>query len=300
MKKIKLTATVFTIFASIYSYGQGCSDAGFCTMDGFKPNHHLDLDKKNNQFKIGAFFGGADNDIAVYGNYLEYSKLINEELSISSKLTTIGQKGNNISSFGLSDLLLNANYKINNSLIATLGTKIPLSSANKKHNDIPLPMDYQSSLGTFDLIFGLGYTIDKFQFTTAIQQPLNKNKNQFIAENSNPDFQKFQSTNEFDRSADVLLRVSYPFEITNKLKLTPSILPIYHLSKDKYKAEDNSIKEIKDSQGLTVNATTYLDYEINQNNVLQLNFGTPLVTRKVRPDGLTRSFIVNLEYQVRF
>ena len=80
-------------------------------------------------------------------------------------------------------------------------------------------------------------------------------------------------------------------KLNSRLKLTPSILPIYHLTNDKYTDESNIKTEIKGSRGLTLNGNLYLDYEINSKSVLQLNLGMPFVVREVRLDGLTRSFV---------
>ncbi len=38
---------------SLNFFGQGCSDAGFCTINSFKPNNADSLEAVNNQFKIG-------------------------------------------------------------------------------------------------------------------------------------------------------------------------------------------------------------------------------------------------------
>ena len=82
-------------------------------MNSFKPNNTDSTDntdsvviKKavNNQFKNGAFFGKADNSISVYGNYLEYNRLLGKNFGIDAKLTTIVQDGNGISTFGFSDI----------------------------------------------------------------------------------------------------------------------------------------------------------------------------------------------------
>ena len=303
MTKSKLIFLTFSLLILLtnFSFGQGCSDAGFCTINSFKPNSSDSIKALNSQFKIGAFFGKADNSISVYGNYLEYNRQLNEKFGLDLKLTTLAQNGNNISVFGLSDVFVNANYKASEKLKITLGAKIPLSNANKSLENLPLPMDYQASLGTFDLIFGIGYEIKKIQLVAAIQQPLTQNDNQFIANDypANSKLRAFQTTNKYKRSGDVLLRVSYPVSLNPKLKLTPSILPIYHLANDKY-TDVNVEKEIIGSQGLTLNGTVYLDYEINHRNILQLNIGMPFVVRDVRPDGLTRSFIANLEYRIKF
>jgi hypothetical protein len=300
--KLILIPTILLTIGSSYSFGQGCSDAGFCTINSFKPNRSDSTELVNNQFKIGAFYGMADNTIAVYGNYLEYNRQLTGKLGLDAKLTTIAQNGNGISTYGLSDIFVNANVKASEKVKLTLGAKIPLSNASKTYENLPLPMDYQASLGTFDLIFGIGYEIKKIQFIAAIQQPITQNDNQFIASNYpiNSELRTFQSTRKFERSGDVLLRVSYPTNINSKLKLTPSVLPIYHLTNDKYTDEFNVKQEIKGSKGLTLNGNAYLDYEINSKNSFQLNVGMPFIVRENRPDGLTRGFIANIEYRIRF
>jgi len=296
------TFTILLCLSTIKSYGQGCSDAGFCTINSFKPNNGDSIKSTSNQFKIGAFLGSADNSISVYGSYIEYNRQLNKKFGLDAKLTTLAQNGNGISVFGLSDFFVNANYKASERIKFTVGAKIPLSNANKTFDNLPLPMDYQASLGTFDLIFGVGYEIKKIQIVAAIQQPLTQNDNQFIASNYPIDskLRTFQSTNKFERSGDVLVRVSYPIKLNSKLKLTPSVLPIYHLRNDKFTDEFNVNREIKGSQGLTLNGNAYLDYEINNNSSLQLNVGMPFVVRDARPDGLTRGFIANLEYKIKF
>ena len=283
-------------------FGQGCSDAGFCTLNSFKPSKQETELVKNNQIKIGAFIGSADNSISVWGNYMEYNRQITNKFGLDARINTLAQNGNDLSVFGVSDLFLTGKLSIFKRFKLTLGTKIPLANGNRKDNSLPLPMDYQSSLGTFDLILGGGYEFKKISFVLALQQPLSQNKNEFLAENypAGSPLRNFQSTNKFIRSGDILLRVSYPFNIGQKLTLTPSLLPIYHLANDQYIDITGVEKEITGSQGLTLNGNLYIDYELNQRNALQLNAGIPFVVRDVRPDGLTRSFVVNLEYKINF
>jgi hypothetical protein len=163
-------------------------------------------------------------------------------------------------------------------------------------------MDYQASLGTFDVIFGIGYEINKIKLVAAVQQPVTQNDNQFIAANypADSELKSFQSTNKFKRSGDILLRVAYPLTLNSKFKVTPSLLPIYHLKNDKYTDEFNNMREINGSKGLTLNGNIYIDYQLNNKNILQINMGMPFIVRDMRPDGLTRSFIVNLEYRIKF
>lgn len=295
----KIVVILFLIF-QLKSYSQGCSDVGFCTINSFKPNSEIAA--KKNHLKLGMFTGSADNSVSVWGNYVEYHTQLSDQFSFDTKLTSLAQNGNGYTSFGLGDLFLSSNYKLNPNWTVTVGTKIPLTNSNKKENGVSLPMDYQSSLGTLDAIVGLGYQINKLQFVLAWQQPLTQNKNQFLAENSNTPtiLKQFQSTNGFKRSGDVLFRVAYPLALNNKLQFTTGLLPIYHLDNDRYIDLSGKEKSIEGSQGLTLNGNVFLDYALNTNNSLQFNIGMPLVLRDARPDGLTRGFIATLEYKFQF
>lgn len=281
---------------------QGCSDAGVCTIHSFKPNGIDSISQKHNQIKVGASYGAADYSITVFGNYVEYNRQLNEKFGLDARLTSLYQTGNDISSFGLSDLYINSHYRISKKSTVTLGVKLPLSDANKKEDGRPLPMDYQSSLGTFDLVLGFGYNIGSLQLVAALQQPLTQNNNEFFAEDyplGSP-LREFQSTNQYIRSGDVLLRASYPINFGKKFRLTPSLLPIYHLSNDKYTNKDDIEVEIEGSEGLTLNWNLYLDYELANDQALQFSVGSPFIVRDVRPDGLTRSFVASLEYRIKF
>lgn len=298
---LKIFCTFLLILSIQFSFAQGCSDAGFCTISSLKPSDKDSVHTKLNQLKVGSFVGSANHPILVYGAYLEYNRQLNSKFGADIKLSSLAQKGNGISVYGLSDLFVNVNFAATPSLSLTLGTKIPLSGANRTLDGLPLPMDYQSSLGTFDLIFGIGYQIKKFQLVAAIQQPITQNKNTFfpfLYPESSP-LNSFQSTNQFERSGDVLLRFSYPIEVLKRVVVTPSILPIYHLSRDRY-TDGVLVKEIEGSQGLTLNGNLYIDCTLDEKSSLQLNAGIPFLFREARPDGLTRSFIVTLEYRVKF
>ncbi len=299
-KNVLFLLLVFTIPA--YSFGQGCSDAGFCTVNVFKPEMEDTLPAAKNQIKIGIFNGAAEHNISVFGSYLEYNRQINHKISTDVKLTSLSQTGNNISTFGFSDVFLNLNYLPSKKLRLTMGVKIPLNEGNTMKDGFHLPMDYQSSLGTVDIIAGIGYKLKKVDFVLAVQQPLTHNKNQFITELFPPEniLSTFHSTNNYKRNGDILIRISYPLSFGNNFKLTPGLLPIYHLNNDKFTDLNGVEKEIKGSQGLTLNGNIYLDYMIKDLNFVQLSFGAPILVRDARPDGLTRSYVVNLEYRFGF
>lgn len=304
---MKLSFIVFTVLCIHLgtfqnSKAQGCSDAGFCTLESFKPHSGEHTKSYLNQAKIGTFIGGADYSVFVYGAYWEYNRQINEKIGLDFKLTSLGQNGNDIQAFGLADLFVNTHIKLSENMVLTAGAKFPLMDASRSQDGLPLPMDYQASLGTLDLILGLGYQFEKIHVVAAIQQPLTQNENQFFSSlyPSPSPLNEIQSTNQFNRAGDMLIRVSYPYKVNSKLRLTPSLLPIYHFTEDTFTNATANEISIDGSAGLTLNANLYVDYELNETNSLQVNLGSPLLVREARPDGLTRGFVMNLEWRVRF
>lgn len=294
---------ILILFFQSFSYSQGCSDAGFCTLESFQANiEDSSVTQYSNTIKIGESIGLGAKNIIANANYIDYGRKIGENVKINLKLTSLFQTGSSINSFGISDIFVNSSFKLSDYFNTTLGVKIPLSNGNKKQNEISLPMDFQSSLGTYDLIFGIGLNIKKFVISMAIQHPLTKNENEFISTNYplNSFLSEFQTTNNYKRFADLLLSVSKPFNLSEKIVFTPNLLPIYHIKNDTYTNFLNQETEINGSKGLTFNINLYLDYKINQKNSIQINAGAPMVARKARPEGLTRSAVINLEYSRKF
>ncbi len=278
--------------------GQGCSDAGFCTISGLSPGNRDSLVRQF-YLKPSVFYGKAFFDITVYGFAFETGFSISEKLLFDFKVTSIGQNGNGISVFGFSDLFFNCSYLFKE-VSMTLGLKVPFSKADRTYDGLPLPMDYQSSLGTFDVIAGISYTIkNKLYIAFGLQHPLTQNNNMFFAEFYPMDspLSEFPSTNGYKRSGDALFRASYKISILNRqLGISPGILALYHLANDRYIDQMGIEREIEGSKGLTLNITIYVDYPITNSQKLVINAGGPLIFRRVRPDGLTRKYIINIEF----
>jgi len=296
----------FTFITKLnHVYSQGCSDAGFCTSENFKPElNQSDTSETvlKNSFKAGFSMGKADNSINILAGALEYSRVVGKKIKLNAKLTGISQSGSAHTSMGISDFYFNGTYSLNKQLNTTIGLKIPLSDGNNKKGDVILPMDYQTSLGTFDLIAGVAYSIKKLKLVFAIQQPLTQNKNTFLQteHDSTSVFLNFSSTNQYIRQGDILLRIAYSIPLGKKINITPSILPIYHLGNDSYTNSLGQKEIIIGSEGLTLNGNIFFEYHINKKNAIELSFGTPFITRKSRPDGLTRKYVLGIEYKISF
>ncbi|HEX5625102.1 MAG TPA: hypothetical protein VFX48_03720, partial [Saprospiraceae bacterium] len=233
---------------------------------------------------------------------LQYLRSFGRFSSIDAKLQFLSQNGNDITSYGLSDFYFNANWKLYRSLVLTTGIKLPLINGDIESDLGALPMDYQPSLGTVDAILGFSYSIKKLQLNLVAQQPLSDNENQFLVENHPPNsvLREFQSTNHYKRKGDVMLRVSYALPMGSRATVSPSIQPVYHLGNDEYTDISGNTLEIEGSDGLTLNLNLHIHVRLSRHNAIALGLGAPVITRDVRPDGLTRSFVAGLDYQFRF
>jgi hypothetical protein len=157
-------------------------------------------------------------------------------------------------------------------------------------------MQYQSSLGTVDLIAGVAVSHERWKAAAGWQQPITGiNRNHFLPQYwQNGKAAAYPPTNDFNRKGDVLLRTSYRLLKKHNWSLEGGLLGIYHLGEDTYINANISNKPIaiRGSQGLTMNATALLDINLSRRWSLGLQGGVPLVVRDVRPDGLSRSFVV--------
>lgn len=281
---------------------QGCSDAGICTITSFKPNGIYAADSLTTSYKVGASIGSADHDISIFSTYIEYDRNVNNRLGVNAKLTSLAQSGNGISVWGLSDFYLTGKYRVWDQLNLVLGVKAPLTTGNRLKDQRPLPMDYQASLGTVDGVFGLGYRLANLQLMLGYQHPFIQNENTFDAARYAEDniLSTFQTTVNYKRKSDALVRISYDVPVMSRLRITPSVLAVYHLADDTYRVGPVQEVAIVGSQGLTVNGNVYLDYAFLTHHAVQFSVGAPFVVRDIRPDGLTRGLVLGFEYKYTY
>ena len=288
---------------------QGCSDAGVCTIHSIKNNaegHEAKKGKKND-LTIGFGYGKGERSTNNYTGYLEYTRSLSARTSVTGKLSYNAINGELAKTNGLGDLFLSVNHafdikkKWQKSFV--VGVKLPFDGADISKNGIELPMPYQTSLGTTDLVLAINYNRKNFGATLALQQPLAPiNENKFLPGDypSQPLALKYWPTNEFSRKGDIVGRVSYSFKAGEKFSIRPSLLGIYHEANDTYVDNSENRRPIYNSKGLTLNGVVFLDYKLKGGNGFELSFGTPFIVRDQRPDGLTRKFVASLEYQFSF
>lgn len=298
MRKILFS---FVILFSSFSYSQGCSDAGICSIgNGFSSV----IDSTKNQIEVGNVIGKGLEDVIYISPYISYTRILNNHFSLTTKFTFSQASGSFGTRGNVGDAFLIGNYKFsekNNKQWSTLlGIKIPFTGSNDKINNFSLPLDYQSSLGTYDLFLGADFKYKNWNFNSAIQIPvINSNGNSYFDEYSASD--DFPTTNLFERKSDLLLRSMYTFQSkSQKLTYKPNLLFIYHLGNDTFEDIFGSRKEIKNSEGLTINANFISNYKINATNSIEASLAFPLLFREIRPDGLTRSLTLGINYKYSF
>jgi hypothetical protein len=293
----------FISYCNLFS--QGCSDAGFCSVGGLKTSHQVEKFHPTT-VSVGTFLGFADYGILVSGGVVDVQHSFSNSFSGSVKVTSLMQSGKQTTQFGLSDVFVNGIWNVDPTFSVIGGVKIPLNSANRTINGSHLPMDYQSSLGTFDAIVGIAFSVNDFQFQVGYQHPLTQNKNRFVPfskAGTTLDFSDFQSTFFYKRSPDALFRVSYSVLQNKDWSMMVGVLPIYHISQDTFVDETKAFFEydkIIGSRGFTVNANVFLRYNFSTQSAVEMTLASPFITRSSRPDGLTRSFISSVDYKYSF
>ncbi|WP_158729200.1 MULTISPECIES: hypothetical protein [unclassified Flavobacterium] len=300
MKKTILILTITLVF-NMNSFGQGCSDAGICSISSIFQN---ESDITQNNIEFGTIFGAGEADVTYISPYITYSQTLNDRWTLSSKITysvasgSFGQRG----AFGDAYALANYNWKSEKKTkwSSLIGFKVPLNSSNLKINEFSIPLDYQSSLGTFDALLGMSLSYEKWDFNTALQIPVfNNNKNSYFAEFSGTT--DFFSTNLFERKSDILLRGTYTHQTTNKkFTFKPNVLFLYHLGEDTFENIFGQREAIANSDGLTINGNLITAYALTRTSSLELSLAAPFVVREARPDGLTRQFTAGIIYKVAF
>ncbi len=190
----------------------------------------------------------------------------------------------------------------------SLGGKIPTNSSDKTIRGLPLPMYYQTSLGTYDFITGLSLINRKWLFATGIQIPLNQNDNQFTwsawdGDREESYVDRYTQAKNLKRGIDVMLRVERNFRLS-RFNFSVGLLPIYRITSDKITNSQgvraSSDKDGNEGNGLALSAIGTAGYNFNVKSGIRLLVGHKIVQREFSPDGLTRELVSSVTYIYRF
>ncbi len=296
----------FICLATFPAFSQGCSDAGGCTI-GYMKNTLQPDSAYQSAFIAGVSAGLGEQDVLIISPFLEANFKVLKNTWLNFRTPFVFTSGNLGSTADVGDLFAGVTQRVWETEEADLRVmatiKIPQNQADKKDDDrLPLPMPYQSSLGTTDLIVGVSYKRNRILVSAAYQHVLKQNnQNGFLTDldPENLNYQAYFNSQNLERANDVLLRAEYTMPVGNHL-LSVGVLPVYHLSEDTYQNLAGERVKAKGSDGLTLNITGNYLYKLSNRAGLRFTAGAPVITRDVRPDGLTRFAVGVVNYELLF
>ncbi len=308
---------------------QGCSDAGVCTAGAIGQLHlwqdsTADVVDYRHFARLGYSYAIGEQSTTIMQTNAEISIGIGPRLSVQAKVPYIWAIGNLGENSGIGDLIGTISYAIvkerERNLTAVLGVRLPMGSSEAMNTVIttsggigrPLPMPYQTGLGTTDLLMGINARKGGWVAAVAYQHVLHQgNKNTFSHEawSGNTDAPGYFESYHLERANDLVGRIQYAYGC-GRLSLQPGLLGIYHLGMDSrlvlpqpsvWSNDTTPFRwVVGGSQGLTLNLTADLRYKLSEQWAIEAMFATPVVTREVRPDGLTRSLVTGFGLRYRF
>lgn len=318
MKKILLTLWSFSLALTIHA--QGCSDAGFCTMGAMKPDqpYNKKIALKLRSMEISFYRGETTLTPIVYVATADFNFSLNRKNTFQIKVPYQWVNGRLAQTSSMSDISLCFTRNIYSSdkfdVNLSFGGKIPTNNSDKSTSEgNALPMYYQTSLGTYDLISGISLISRKWLFATGIQVPLNQNKNNFDwhrwdnGQITDPEeqayIQQYANATNLQRGIDVMLRVERNFRFS-RFNCSVGLLPIYRITADKITNNAGARTSIdakgNEAIGLAMSWITTVGYNFNVRSGVRLLVGHKITQRQFSPDGLTREWVSSLTYIYRF
>jgi len=331
-KKSKLTkfstnllprTLLMLVLVAIYSSdikGQGCSDAGFCTMGAMKPDQQYAkrIRIKLRSIELSHYYGRSKFGDKAYNYTIDANIGINEKTTFQVKIPYVRLEGPLTENEGIGDLSLSLSRLIGNfgpgQLGVTVGSKIPTGEDDRvTATGRTLPMYNQTGLGTYDLVIGASYITSKWLFATGWQHSFGRNNNSFtwnswLGTPKEEETLKYPQSRELRRGEDIMLRVERNFRFLN-WNVNMGLLPIYRLNNDKIRLpvvdDSNNFqgiveKEVDGTKGLALTLLLGGGYQFSTQHGIKLINGFRLVKRNKNPDGLSREFVSNVGYVFKF
>lgn len=322
--KALLPLVLVAAMAPAIANAQGCSDAGACSAGAIGQLHLWqdsvpDSDHYRSNARVIYSYAAGEQKTSIMQVIPEMNIGIGERLGLQMKIPYVSTSGDLGKVNGLGDAIVTATYTFHKEeergLSCSVGVRLPTGDDNKSVPDSNrpgserhLPAPYQTGLGTTDLLAGVEWRRGRYVIALAYQHVLSEfNGNTFIADAwpDRPEAKQYFPCAMLGRADDAVVRLQYAYGC-GKLALQPGLLAIYHVTNDTRLEAINSMDvsfmrtTVQGSQGLTLNGTLDLRYKLSDRWAVEFSAGMPFVTRKVRPDGLTREFVLNTGLRFRF
>ncbi len=296
MRILIFTTLLFLI--SFLAKGQGCSDAGACSVDILDFSSDKEKQTRKVILNFDQSFALGEKFIFISQSTLGVQYRITQTTRAELRVPYIFTYGNLGYTYGVGDLILSLSQDFfkdkNYQLTGILGSRIKTNNADLQFDGQPLPMAYQTSLGTYDIIAGLQYSRMKWNFYLAYQHPFGRNENEYLVpENeTNPDKQYFESA-YLKRGDDLYARVRYNLKLKSPGSFTFTLLTIYRLQKSEIIKNDVNTT-LDGTNGFTVNLGATYSKPIKNGRQLSFQLAFPIIDRTYRADGLTRNVLISV------
>lgn len=292
-------------------FGQGCSDAGFCTMGAMRPNQ-ASPEGKTIQLKsieFTSYVGFTKFKDVILSQMIDFNTSIGKNWSVQLKLPYNFVSGPLASTHGLSDISYAITYPVlrkkTYSLQLTVGGKIPTGSSNLSNTEgRPLPMYYQTTLGTFDAVAGASLITRKWLLATGYQMAFNANGNEFLwgkwASSELRDIaNEYPLGNQVKRGTDIMGRIERNFRST-KWNAYIGILAIYRITPDQVVDRFGVRVDAPNTTGAAITGLGGIGYRLSTATALKWMGGHKIINREQNPDGLSREWVTTLSIEWRF
>ncbi|HMI67223.1 MAG TPA: hypothetical protein VK517_14365 [Cyclobacteriaceae bacterium] len=314
----KIVLLVCFLLESAMVFSQGCSDAGFCTMGAMKPDqpYNKRLKIKLRSIEFSQYYGHTHINNTIWVSTIEANIGLGSKYIVQAKIPYQVARGHLGTYQSLSDISLSLTRNVISSdafdVNLTVGTKLPSNNGDKQQfNGKSLPMYYQTSLGTYDLIFGASMVNRKWLLAAGYQQALKANQNGFWwgewEGGPNASYVKhYAESNLLKRGKDIMLRVERNFRLS-RFNASIGLLPIWRITKDKVAIPnlgpprtEGPTTQVQGSDGLALSGIYTLGYNFNVKSGVKLLVGNRFIRRPWNPDGLSREGVVSFTYSYRF
>lgn len=294
---------------------QGCSDAGFCTMGALKSSQKFAkaMNVRLYSVELGQYLGVTKFQDNIFVTNLDVNVGVGKKNVFQVKLPYMYINAPLANTQGLSDITLslsrNVYFSEKNQINVTIGTKIPIGGVNKTSKDnIVLPMYYQTSLGTYDIVLGASWLTRGWLVGVGVQHPFNEIDSKFKwgLWKNNEDEQnarRYPVSQALKRGTDGMIRIERSLRFA-KFGFQVGGLAIYRFNKDEIldPATNKRIK-VDGTEGFALTVLGGANYNFDTKSALKLGFGRKVldgVSRLRNTDGLSREYVYTLAYEIRF
>lgn len=294
-------------------YAQGCSDGGFCTMGAMRPDQGYKRERnvKLRTLEVSSYQGFTKFEDVIHSIVIDAGFSLGKKSSLQFKLPYTFVYGPLANTHGLGDLHLSYTRKVIHDerfqVQFTVGTKVPLNTTNQQSGDgRPLPMYYQTSLGTFDFITGASLITRKWLFAMGYQQALNPEIDNNFFWGAWADSPLKHISDEYPvaraltRGKDIMMRVERNFRFS-KFNFALGVLNVQRISQDEITSPATGERvRNEDTTGAAITGLLSGGYHLTAHSQLRLLVGQRLKVRGAHSDGLSRERVVTFSYQLTF